>query len=365
MQGSRHKFLGVICFVLWLLILIFGLSPFNFHPTNRVTWLEGRNGIHFDRYGEAYSTVPLIPTVAATRHGYTVELWLHSSEERYHSVSGILSIDDPTKSADFAIAQSSRDLLVRGQVLDQNNHITDRKLYIDLAFQGPQTRLVTVTSGAEGTTLYLDGISGGRYPVTLALSNFSGQLLLGHTSVGHQDWTGDLLGIALYERTLTASEVFEDYKTWRESRTAELTKREGIVGLYPFDERTGDVIHNRAGSAPDIIIPRQFRILHRTILSFASDLTRSNLDLRDIFINITGFVPFGFCLCTFLRSQQITKGKAIVLTVIIGGITSLTIELLQVYLPSRDSSLVDVIDNIIGTMLGSVLPVWWLRLVPK
>jgi VanZ family protein len=32
------------------------------------------------------------------------------------------------------------------------------------------------------------------------------------------------------------------------------------------------------------------------------------------------------------------------------------IELLQVYLPSRDSSLLDVINNSVGTALGALIP---------
>jgi len=40
---------------------------------------------------------------------------------------------------------------------------------------------------------------------------------------------------------------------------------------------------------------------------------------------------------------------------LIGGLTSLAIELSQVFLPTRDSSALDLINNIIATLAGSML----------
>ena len=45
-------------------------------------------------------------------------------------------------------------------------------------------------------------------------------------------------------------------------------------------------------------------------------------------------------------------------TIALGGLTSLMIEVLQAYLPSRDSSLLDVIDDaFLGTLLGAALQI--------
>ncbi len=41
--------------------------------------------------------------------------------------------------------------------------------------------------------------------------------------------------------------------------------------------------------------------------------------------------------------------------VVVGSGSSLLVEILQVYLPTRDSSLVDVISNTTGTALGVLL----------
>jgi VanZ family protein len=50
----------------------------------------------------------------------------------------------------------------------------------------------------------------------------------------------------------------------------------------------------------------------------------------------------------------------VLLAVIAGFVVSFAIEYLQAYLPARDSSLRDLITNILGTMIGAVAAAWML-----
>ena len=68
--------------------------------------------------------------------------------------------------------------------------------------------------------------------------------------------------------------------------------------------------------------------------------------------NIVGFIPFGFCFFVWFRIARI-KGAAL-LTIILGAIVSLIIEVLQAFLPTRDSGTTDIITNTIGTYIGVV-----------
>lgn len=130
---------------------------------------------------------------------------------------------------------------------------------------------------------------------------------------------------------------------------------ENARALYTFEEDPGNVIRNHATtSAPDLLIPQTFRRFRPEWLGFPHPLKRS--DIRDAIVNITGFIPFGFCLFLYLRvSGEFSQRGALWCAVLIGGLTSLAIELSQVFLPTRDSSALDLINNIIATLAGSML----------
>jgi VanZ family protein len=58
----------------------------------------------------------------------------------------------------------------------------------------------------------------------------------------------------------------------------------------------------------------------------------------------------------WLRKNAGRKGAvAMGITLLLGAGISLFIELLQVYLPTRDSSLTDVMNNVLGTYIGARL----------
>ena len=76
-------------------------------------------------------------------------------------------------------------------------------------------RLFTITSGLEGTKIYIDGKLTGNYPKFNLLSEIEGnigQLILGNSSTGNQYWTGNLLGLAIYNRSLTEEQVLKSFE---------------------------------------------------------------------------------------------------------------------------------------------------------
>ena len=73
-------------------------------------------------------------------------------------------------------------------------------------------------------------------------------------------------------------------------------------------------------------------------------------------MNILGFIPFGFCF--FLHRQSVranARAANFLIVMFAGAVISLTIELIQAWLPNRESSLTDLLTNIFGTLLGVVL----------
>lgn len=332
--------------------MIVGLWPFNFQANNRVGWLQ--NGLHFERQSQVYTEAPW--KANSESGSFTIELRLRSGRV-CDCLGTILSWYAPSQGKALKIEQSISDLVVRGNFADQQHHPAFRSLWLDDTLRDNQTRFLTIAAGPDGTVLYLEGAKAREYRYTPAGENLSGRLVLGHSTRDRNAWEGDLLGLALYNRALSAPEVSRNYQIWREGRVDDLKATKDIAGLYLFDEGRGDVVHNRMGSLPDLNIPAKFSVLTKIPLIPSAKLHWS--DLKDAAINIGGFAPFGFLVSAYLRwGRHSSKKNATRLAVLFGAATSLLIELLQVYLPSRDSSYLDVINNIMGSALGAALLVW-------
>ncbi|MET0515167.1 MAG: VanZ family protein [Nitrospiraceae bacterium] len=80
------------------------------------------------------------------------------------------------------------------------------------------------------------------------------------------------------------------------------------------------------------------------------------LDLfADVVANILLFVPFGFLYTIRLQGRKGSYAAVFVLALILSG----GIELYQVYCHNRSTSLLDLIDNVAGALLGMHLALKW------
>jgi len=335
--------------------MLVGLWPFNFFPRNKTQWLADKNGIRFEWHGQIYSTdtwKQVRESSASSQDSLTIEILLEPVDNS--KWGEILSMYDPERQGNLTIAQSLSDLLLRARFRDHDRIILG-KFYVDDVFREHKARFVTVTSDSKGTVVYLEAVRAKAYPdLTMTGDNFSGRLILGHSPSDRLPWAGEVFGLAIYNRGLTAEEVSRHYRAWREGRFSELATEKHAVAVYPFDERTGNQVHNHAAAGPHLLIPTTFYIVHRTFLVPPVSFRRS--DLSDFAINIFGFVPFGLFVSAYLQSAvRLRRTRAALLTIVLGIFTSITIETLQAYLPSRVSSLTDLINNSLGTALGAML----------
>lgn len=342
-----------------------GLRPFNFLPKNNVHWLGVEDGIVVDGYGQANGIGSMRGLGSGTSREFSVELFVASFKGRRKSIESILSIVNQRKGESFAIEIWTVDLVIAGWFHDTGSRKTffDR-LFCGQVFDTTHDHFVTVTSGDQGVTVYVDGISERSYPrLTLVPENFDGKLLLGQPAEGHQDWRGAIKGLALFDKAISRDRVVADFAFWKQGRADEIRSDAPNSAIYPFHERRGRMIKNEGTTGGILQIPELVIPARPVVLKIPT--TRDLENWSDVILNLVGLVPLGFLLLVYLRkTRSYTATRAVLTTVFIGFVTSLSIELLQVYLPSRDSSLLDVIMNTSGVLIGASLGMVVIVLVP-
>jgi glycopeptide antibiotics resistance protein len=70
-----------------------------------------------------------------------------------------------------------------------------------------------------------------------------------------------------------------------------------------------------------------------------------NAGMLDAFLNIALFVPYGFGFAEEVRERGGSRAVALGVALIAGALLSYTVELLQFYIPMRDSGWEDIITN--------------------
>jgi glycopeptide antibiotics resistance protein len=91
------------------------------------------------------------------------------------------------------------------------------------------------------------------------------------------------------------------------------------------------------------LIPFDFRIPQRMAFSSAGSIA-------DIINNIVLFVPLGFL---FQVTRRRTGWRFLLQALGFGVLVSIAVEVCQLFLPDRDSSLIDVATNGLGALLGA------------
>jgi VanZ family protein len=266
----------------------------------------------------------------------------------------IFSILDEQGSETFFVGQW-RIHLILGKGI--HGKATYREVGIRDALKKGDKRFVAITSGADGTNIYVDGIlmkSSPRFHLFSMNEKPSGKIVLGNSSTGGEYWTGNLLSLAIYDRVLTGEEVFKHFP--QHIHRPKKSGEEGPVSFYLFDEHSGTLAHDSVGGH-HLLIPSRFKVLKKTILVPPwEDFRFTRSYLMDVLTNILGFIPFGFFFSAYLWMRKPRSIFRLLLTsIIIAGCISLSIELIQVYLPTRSSQLTDVITNTLGTIIGVIL----------
>jgi len=346
---------GLISVAMAVALVVVGLWPFAFRPPNRVGWLKDRAGLSFQPDGIAYA-----PEAADWSGGglpdqpaaFTMELWLEPGQVPATDLFHILTIDDGSFASGIILFQWRTELLLR--VRDRASHGGFREIGPSGVLAEQTPRFITVTVSPSGTTFYSSGSLLKQYPgFTVPGSRLQGRLILGNAAEGKHPWTGNLFGLAIFNRALAASEVAQHYALWTNHQAGQLAAEPGLAALYRFDEGHGQWASDLSTHRHRLLIPERYEVLRKRVLEL-DPIGMSDLD--DIAVNILGFMPFGFIVYGYRRlAKPGGRGWNLVWTVCVGAVVSLVIELTQVWLPNRTSSATDLVTNTLGTFLGALL----------
>jgi len=331
---------------IWAGILVAGLWPFNFVPRNHVRSLPDGGGLGFDGYGQIYSAQPITPL--AIPPDAAIEL-VFTPAHPYGTASTVFALIN-RGTVNFAIGQSLTDLFVQGSFTSSAGKPL-AKLWLNRVCS-KQELFVTVTMAPHHVDVYLDGRLVRSFPVS-PVQTLAGKILIGHSASGTGYWSGTVARLAISDQTLDAAQITRRYQQWKTNRhLVQDVNDRGIA--YEFTTPANDLITGVTTNSPALFIPRTFRLSRPNLLEWPEHFNRSVA--IDALVNVAGFIPFGLftCLCIFWWTRWgITR--CVIMTILAGAAVSLAIELLQVLLPTRDSSLADVLTNILGAAIGAVM----------
>lgn len=341
-------------------MLVACLWPFDFNPSNKAHWLAKEPGVRFAGMGCVVSreTFPPLPRLSSDG-SLTVEIAVRPTRLTDRYVSHILTFHPSDGPAPLVIGSWKNSALVRVGRRGGTGGRPFREVGARNAFAAGVTTVVTTVAGSKGTSLYLNGRLQRSAPnaVIERGSTGLGKLLLGISPYAGGWWRGDILGLKIYNRALSESEVLTSHEAYRKGTKLQEAVSEALIAEYGFREGLGNVAHDTTGNSPDLTIPREFRPLRRTFLSPPGVEARwSRSVVWDIALNIVGFIPYAFLAAWFLRTRAGASDRWKATAVVLSGfLLSLTVELVQGFLPTRSSSLVDLCTNTVGTAIGVVL----------
>lgn len=332
---TDHKNKGNLIVILWLyLSLLLGatLWPFNFLQENRVRPVSG--GLSFSDPAMAFTEGPAVGLEKLREFTLVLDL----------------STDIPGQAAwifgygvDFGKLNLLVGLYMNSLIVELHRGGQRMRASIENGLPRGDRAVLVVTGTRTALAVYVNGTL--RREVTREAAddtdwNTEYPLVFGARSDGKYPWTGTLYSISLFDSVLDAGWI----------GSPERIEPDRAFLHYQFSEIEGGSVRNSGtGSTGPILISERFEPLHRSVLMEAPFPIWS-----DITINIIAFLPIGMMIA-LIMAGQVKPWQVVVIAGVAAVGLSLTIELMQLYLPRRWSTVTDVWTNTLGGLAGAVL----------
>lgn len=348
---ARKSVLTLLSVGILLIILFFGLRPTTWPNINRVFWSAGTMGLSFQTPGFAY--VKDLHTMKGPEGKSDFSICLGVVPVRQHpGFRPILMFHGGSDTDQLTIAQWNAAVIA----MNGDDYSYRRKLpriIADKTLPAGRTTMIGITSGAGGTILYANGrIVEEKKDLALSIpeSRDKLRLILGNSVYGNHNWEGSLTRVAIYAGRLSTAEI----STVCSSPSAAVAADPRLLLAYSFHQPATDRVPDISGHGQTLIIPSRPMALKQSFLRLPWPWFGFSWPFWvDVALNLFGFIPFGMTLYSRLRlSRSFASWPPVLATIIFCCGVSLLIELTQGWLPNRTSSLLDLILNSCGAMIG-------------
>ena len=336
-----------------LSVLVAGLWPLRFHPTNNVNWMAERDGIRFGAHGSVVSFAQFRVPDEGAASPCSLELWL--APDFSSASSSILAFSTPANPLQLQLIQSLDDLFVNKERADRHWRREAKHIAIVSLFQKDRSVFIDISGDSGGTAVFIDGTLRRRSSeFRLTCESLTGTLLLANSPKRYAAWQGSIFAFALYRGSLDAATIRRHYRAFSSGTALDSADLKNALAVYNFSERRGQVIRDQTKTEPDLTIPESYAILYPPFLTPAwKEFAPTRWYFADLALNIAGFLPPGFFICATLFRVRGGK-RSVALATVAGLLLSLTIEILQAYIPMRNSGTTDLITNTLGAGIGAV-----------
>ena len=351
MPGMYSAGLRILCLGVLIGMLVAGLWPFH-SPRNDVKWSGDGRGLVFGKYGIVLSAEPFRTRKSETNAPCSLEVWLEPAKvDRSGTIFAYYQPDH--RFAQIWLRQFKSHLVLSRGEPNPRRHFAG--IYKSGVFRAHNPVLLSITTGESGTDVYADGTLLKRSQnIKFSAEDLNGQLIFGNAPGTTDFWSGTLRGFAAYDRELSADEVRQHFAEWTRGDQKSLAGLADAIAVYSFSENTGTVVHNSINSATSLLIPGRFFVPHKQFLEAPWDEFHPSWSYwKSFIVNVVGFIPFGLIFYALFDSQS-DIGQPMFATIALGFAVSLTIEVLQGFLPTRSSGTTDLFTNTFGTAVGAI-----------
>jgi hypothetical protein len=374
----QTKLLIVITAAICMIMFAAGLKPKGFRLHNTASWLTQTNPAELDKslyagiiYAKsAYNSATVTNGISFGKMGiaYTdnnhspvpeslsIELAIKPPKQSRKHLEVIFDLWDSRSQSHTVLCQWDSTLMV---MKSPSRFFINSRLHLGKSVNPKKVSFVTITSRRNlGTDLYINGIharSTRRFNLCDSSASL-GRLILGNSAGAQNPWDGELYSLSLYRTAFSKEEVLVRYHQWAAKQP--IKDSSSALASYSFNERSGEIAHDRGEKFGDLHIPSVFSIPQKQILSMPWDDFKFDKSYAfDIAMNLFGFIPFGIFFSALLWSiNGFARRHRLILSVLAGMGISLFFELTQAYIPTRSSQMSDVILNVLGTVAGAMMP---------